>query len=169
MEVEILYCCIFSVVSCISSSLSGLHPNQSMKPRGLTIGKAVVLPGRNFLLRVVKNKASLLFCFCAVFILCSALFPLAAGILLIGVFKDLFFLKESREEKDCLFSTWQKETKFLQVNLRKGNNSYLLDSSTHANIRGSEAWSITFRVNWDFSFRESHSWLKKTTRFKMPK
>jgi len=92
-----------------------------------------------------------------VFTLWSACFLLAAGILHIVVFKDIFFLEENREEKDSLFSMWQKERKFLQVNLQKGNNSCLLHSSTHANIRGSEACNIAFSVNWGFSFRESHS------------
>lgn len=138
----------------------------SMKPRALTRGKAGLLPALNFLLRVIKNKVSLLICFYTQFshsVLPSSLLLLAFSLL--GFSRIFFFLRKVERKKSP--STWQKETKFLQVNLQKGNNSYLRDSSTHAHSRGSEAWSITCSINRDFSFRESHSWLK-TAQFKMP-
>lgn len=75
-------------------------------------------------------------------------------------FPRIFFLLMKVERKKTLFSKWQKKgTKFLQVSLQNGKNSYLQlhDSSTHANLRNSEALSITYSVNWDFSFGESHS------------
>lgn len=78
-----------------------------MTPRGLTIGKTVVLPRLNFFLRVVKNKAS-------VRSLHTLFLPLVAGILLTGLVKNLFSSpEESREEKVFLFSVWQKKNKIL--------------------------------------------------------
>lgn len=114
---EILYCwfslwfLVFPLVCLVCTSAK-----MFMKPRGLTIRKAVLLPG---LISIVKNKALLLFCFFTQFSSCvlpSSLLLLASPLLgFSGFLTFSFFLLRKIEEKDSLFLMCKKRYNYCKL------------------------------------------------------